>query len=179
MPPLRGVDNHGGLSLMSNVLIGIIGVILFIGLALAGALFLGDRFSSSRTQGEAARYMSEGSQISKAYEMYRINEGAYPTGLKADGSAYDTTETKARLVELKEKGYLKQIPVGSSAANPSDGAWYIDNAKGAALTLIGPDTASKNVCIEARKQSGISDPSSIKACDAADLANNDPCCSIA
>jgi len=32
---------------MSNVLIGIIGVILFIGLALAGALFLGPRFQES------------------------------------------------------------------------------------------------------------------------------------
>jgi hypothetical protein len=163
---------------MSNVLIGIIGVILFIGLALAGALFLGDRFSNSRTQGEAARYMSEGSQISKAYEMYRINEGAYPTGLKSDGTAYDSTQNKARLVELKEKGYLKSIPVGSTSANPSDGAWYIDNDKGAALTLIGADSGSKSVCVEARKQAGISDPSTIKTCDAADLSNNDPCCSI-
>lgn len=163
---------------MSNVLIGIIGVILFIGLALAGALFLGDRFSNSRTQSEAARYMTEGSQISKAYEMFRINEGAYPTGLKTDGTVYDSDETKARLVELKDKGYLKAIPQGSTATNSTGGAWYIDGQRGAALTLIGQDTSSKSICVEARKQAGISDPSNVKTCDAADITNNDPCCSI-
>ena len=162
---------------MSNVLIGIIGVILFIGLALAGALFLGDRFSSSRTQAEAARYMTEGSQISKAYEMYRINEGAYPTGLQDDGTAYAGDSTLAKLQQLKTKGYLKSIPVGTSGGTTKDnGAWYIDDERAAALTLIGNDDSAKKVCTEARRQSGVS--GAIKACDASDITNNDTCCTL-
>ena len=39
---------------MSNVLIGIIGVILFIGLALAGALFLGPRFQAATISSKAS-----------------------------------------------------------------------------------------------------------------------------
>src|SRR3546814_1833209 len=49
--------------------IGIIGVILFIGLALAGALFLGERFLGTKTDSEAARFIAEGAQIANAYEL--------------------------------------------------------------------------------------------------------------
>jgi hypothetical protein len=162
---------------MSNVLIGVIGVIIFIGLALAGALFLGPRFSNSRTQADVARYMSEGSQISKAYDLHRVNEGSYPTGIKADGTVYDEDETKAKLIEMKERGYLKALPIGGSTSG-TVGAWYIDSTKGAALTLIGSDTGSKNVCVEARKQIGFTDPENVLACDSPDLTDKDPCCSV-
>ena len=51
---------------MSNVLIGIIGVILFIGLALAGALFLGPRFTDAKSTSTAAAAIQAVSQISSA-----------------------------------------------------------------------------------------------------------------
>ena len=60
---------------MSNVLIGIIGVILFIGLALAGALFLGPRFQESRNSSGAAAGMQALSQVANAVELYNLNEG--------------------------------------------------------------------------------------------------------
>lgn len=60
---------------MSNVLIGIIGVILFIGLALAGALILGDDFKSASTDSKAARVMSNISQIGAAAGMYTLKTG--------------------------------------------------------------------------------------------------------
>lgn len=60
---------------MSNVLIGIIGVILFIGLSLAGALFLGPRFQESSNSAKAAASMQAVSQLAHAAAMYRIQEG--------------------------------------------------------------------------------------------------------
>jgi hypothetical protein len=162
---------------MSNVLIGIIGVILFIGLALAGALFLGDRFSNTKTQSEAARYMSEGSQISKAYEMFRLNEGTYPDGepSSTDADYTGADADRRKLIQLKRGGYLKSIPVGLTTGTGSgNGAWYVDDAKGAAFSLIGTDAQHQKICTEARKQAGLTD--AIHACTDTTMANNDPCC---
>ena len=156
---------------MSNVLIGVIGVILFIGLALAGALFLGPRFSNSKTDSEAARLMTAGSQISKAYELYRLQEGVYPDG---DATKYASADASQRkLLQLKDKGYLKAIPDGG-AEGSTVRPWYIDDNKGAALTLIGAGDGSLKICESARKQAGFTD--GIKDCTATDIANNDPCC---
>jgi hypothetical protein len=142
---------------VSNVLIGIIGVVLLIGLALAGALFLGDRFSQADNEAEATRFMQEGSQISQAFELHGLNEGGYPSGNAA-----------AKLQALVDKGYLKSVPVGGESA------WAIDDSKGAALTYIGDTSASANICQAARRKAGFTD--AVKTCDAADLAANDPCC---
>lgn len=61
---------------MSNVLIGIIGVILFIGLALAGALILGDDFRSSSNSAQAAALMSQMKQAADAAEMFKLKTGS-------------------------------------------------------------------------------------------------------
>lgn len=61
---------------MSNVLIGIIGVILFIGLALAGALFLGPRFQESRNNSRASAVLQSLQQVSNAANLYKTNTGA-------------------------------------------------------------------------------------------------------
>ena len=60
---------------MSNVLIGIIGVILFIGLALAGALILGDDFRSSKHDTKAAAIVQSLQQTSSAVSMYEMKTG--------------------------------------------------------------------------------------------------------
>src|SRR3546814_19495658 len=60
---------------MSNVLIGIIGVILFIGLALAGALFLGPRFQESTNNSRASASVQAVSQIASAATMFEVQEG--------------------------------------------------------------------------------------------------------
>jgi hypothetical protein len=60
---------------MSNVLIGIIGVILFIGLALAGALILGDDFKSASSSSQAAALMAQLKQAADAAEMRRLKLG--------------------------------------------------------------------------------------------------------
>lgn len=60
---------------MSNVLIGIIGVILFIGLALAGALILGSDFMDASSSSKAAAHISQISQIAHAASMYELKTG--------------------------------------------------------------------------------------------------------
>jgi hypothetical protein len=92
---------------MSNVLIGIIGVILFIGLALAGALFLGPRFQESANTSKAAAISSSVAQVAQAVEMYRTQEGM---------DAPSTTTLSAIV-----PGYLKSMPPtgGIGTAN-----WY-------------------------------------------------------
>jgi hypothetical protein len=60
---------------MSNVLIGIIGVILFIGLALAGALILGDDFKSASSSTQAAAAASQLQQVRAAAEMWKLKTG--------------------------------------------------------------------------------------------------------
>lgn len=88
---------------MSNVLIGIIGVILFIGLAMAGALFLGDRFRSSSNDSKGAALVQQLQQASSAASMYAADSGvAVPSGeLSASPLLGD---------------YLKHAPI-----NPSSG----------------------------------------------------------
>lgn len=89
---------------MSNVLIGIIGVILFIGLALAGALFLGPRFQEATNSSKAAAMVQAVSQVAHAAELRNISSGA---PLIASSDAIQT---------LAAEGWLKTVPT-----NPSGG----------------------------------------------------------
>jgi len=85
---------------MSNVIIGIIGVVLFIGLALAGALFLGPRFQESVNSSRASASVQAVSQVSSAANLYQLQEGHAP----------------ALLTDVTSGGYLKEVP-----ANPTGG----------------------------------------------------------
>jgi len=134
---------------MSNVLIGIIGVILFIGLALAGALFLGPRFQEASNNAKAAAVVQSMDQFTKAVNMYQTMEG---TPMPAVGAASVFT--------LANKGYLKSVIV-----SPFNGAVFsINDATGNG----GPDpadhvetnlgdvdnTVAKSVCEAIERQAG-------------------------
>lgn len=92
---------------MTNVLIGIIGVILFIGLALAGAMFLGPRFQQARQNSKAMSLTQMASQIVAAMEIKRNEDG---TPMPARQS----------MTVLSHSSYLKVVPV-----NPylGEGGW--------------------------------------------------------
>lgn len=79
---------------MSNVLIGIIGVILFIGLALAAALFLGPQFQESTNNSRASAAVQAVSQVSNAANMYTVQEG----------------HDAAAVADLTTGQYLKSVP---------------------------------------------------------------------
>lgn len=155
---------------MSNVLIGIIGVILFIGMAIAGVVYFGASFMGAKTDAEAARFISEGAQIAQAYELFAIQEGRYPD---AQGDA-ETSPSDAKIEQLVNTGYLKTIPDGGLRTPGFDNNWYIDEERGAALTFIGDDTSALKVCTAARLRLGFTDAP--KQCAANDIQANDPCC---
>jgi hypothetical protein len=60
---------------LSNVLIGIIGVILFIGLALAGALILGDDFKAASRDSKVTNLIAKMQQMANGLDMYNIKTG--------------------------------------------------------------------------------------------------------
>ncbi len=94
---------------MSNVLIGIIGVILFIGLALAGALFLGPRFQESAVSSSAASVMQMVSQTAQAASLRQVQNGA-------------AQATHGRVAEqLVAEGYLKSVAYNPTAPSGQTG----------------------------------------------------------
>jgi len=95
---------------MSNVLIGIIGVILFIGLALAGALFLGPRFQQATSNSDAAAVMTSIKQAIDAGEMWRVQEGK--TYIPSTDTAF------------LRPGYLKSAPTNVAARGSSSPSAY-------------------------------------------------------
>jgi len=136
---------------MSNVLIGIIGVILFIGLALAGALFLGPRFQDATVDSKAAALVQQVSQVAHARAMYRVQQGQEPTDF-----------SEAGLIP----GYLKARPVNPT--NPdynynvidADGEWAGPSGVGrpgyVVIAGIGGDAAvAAKICASVSRQTGL------------------------
>lgn len=83
---------------MSQMFIGIIGIVVVIGLAIAGAVYFGDQFQQSKTKSRAAAAVAGTSQVAHAARL------AYAT----DGVALSVaTNVTAQLVT---PGYLKSIP---------------------------------------------------------------------
>jgi type II secretory pathway pseudopilin PulG len=133
---------------MSNVLIGIIGVILFIGLALAGALFLGPRFQESTNNSKASAAVQAVSQVSSAVNMYQVQEGKAPTNSAITGP---TTPT-ASYTELVTGQYLKSVPTnpaGTGAISISDGPTA--TSKRVTMPL---STNAQAICEAIHKQTG-------------------------
>ena len=137
---------------MANVLIGIIGVILFIGLALAGALFLGPRFQESSNVSKASTIASGLSQIAYAVAMKQTAEGVTVT----------VEDSSSLLLGLKTQGYLKAVP-----SNPLGGEAGVVNELGQNTATparwvymsIGLSPSSKEVCRSIERNAGASDPS--------------------
>jgi type II secretory pathway pseudopilin PulG len=126
---------------MSNVLIGIIGVILFIGLALAGALFLGPRFQESTNNSRASAAIQAVAQVANAANMYRVQEGKTDYTL-VKGAANTVT------TDLVVAQYLKSVP-----SNPAGGADPSLATTG--FVTIDLVTNGAAVCDAINKQSGV------------------------
>jgi hypothetical protein len=134
---------------MSNVLIGIIGVILFIGLALAGALFLGPRFQEATNNSKAAAVTQALQQVSSATNLYSLN-----TGVPMSTSEHDTLAQT-----LASSGYLKTVVTNplngnpipivlkSGSRNPIGPGEYL-------YTNLGSDATAKAVCISIERTAG-------------------------
>ncbi|MAM84636.1 MAG: hypothetical protein CL472_08220 [Acidobacteria bacterium] len=135
---------------MSNVLIGIIGVILFVGLALAGASYLGKEFGDASAKSQAAAISSVMQQTAHAATMYQAKRGIQLTG--ADGPTI-----VQRLVDSKT---LKEYPRNIvNPGNPPIGANINGNHR-ADLPLrlfymdLGDSEEAREVCRAIERISG-------------------------
>ena len=137
---------------MSNVLIGIIGVILFIGLALAGALFLGPRFQEASNSSKAASVAAALQQTSAATNLYRVEGGrALPSSVA--GNVGDI---------LVAARYMKSTPTngfngGVIAAIDDDGG-HSDRPTTYVYTDLGTDSKARAVCRSIERNAGNSNP---------------------
>lgn len=99
---------------MSNVLIGIIGVILFIGLALAGALILGDDFKTASSASQGAALMSQIKQASDAGMMWKLKTG------RSQIPSQDMSFLVPRFLKTPAVN-----PTSLAVANPTNPFWMI------------------------------------------------------
>lgn len=83
---------------MSQMFIGIIGIVVVIGLAIAGAVYFGDQFQQSRSKSRAAAAVAATSQVANAAQVFLAQEG----GVVA--AASDVT------AQLITPGYLSSLP---------------------------------------------------------------------
>jgi len=134
---------------MSNVLIGIIGVILFIGLALAGALILGDDFRSSSNDSKAASVIQQLSQVANAVTMSNLKTGGRVVSGNVDASS--------PLIPR----FLKTSPINT--VNRARGFAMAEATGGAnggiatiVVTILGNDgdVTAKAVCEAIQRQTG-------------------------
>jgi hypothetical protein len=88
---------HGGND-VSSVLIGIIGVALFIGIAIGGAVFLGPQFERSQDSAVASRVMSNLGEIAVSVSSARM-------GLGVNGGMVLATPEN-----LRDAGFLAAVP---------------------------------------------------------------------
>jgi hypothetical protein len=147
---------------VSNVLLGIIGVIFFIGLALAGASYFGSAITGSKVEASATDYLNQSSQIARAIDQYVSDNGTLPI----DG----TNEPVAILVS---KRYMTKAPPGGRSP------WVMSASAKALLTpAAGTVEEGLKVCVAARKKANIPSPSNVLKCDGSTgaLEKFDPCC---
>ena len=133
---------------MSNVLIGIIGVILFIGLALAGALFLGPRFQQSTNNSKASASVQAVSQVGNAANMANVQNG---TTYQAAATNLDGSATS-----LNGTGFLKSVPTNPTGGGAITLVTTAGAATGDAAYAVMPLTTNgAAICAAIAKQSGM------------------------
>lgn len=163
---------------MSNVLIGVVGIILFFGLLSASAFYYGREFSDRRLEAEALRLVSERGQIEAAVDQFIQENGEIPAG--SGGVSIMQRLTQGR--------YLLGMPPGSGSG------WGLYAPYEAIMTPVAPDEASEKalqLCIIARENANMPSPSNVYRCDGSDHPNRnrfpdgqkykalgpvDPCC---
>jgi hypothetical protein len=135
---------------VSNVIIGIIGVILFIGLALAGASFLGGTLTDGRTQSDVAQIMTSGQQMAVATRLYRVKTGS---------QLPNTLNNPATLISAD---MLKAVP--GNPIVPANTPFTVDQTgsltaqrPGYVLMYLGQGERAYNACIEIEIQAGSTD----------------------
>jgi hypothetical protein len=133
---------------LSNVIIGIIGIILFIGLAVAGAVLLGSDFQTARGSTQAATVSSHLQQFAQAVQVVRLRRGV----------VFPSNTATALGTNLVSYNALSDIPV-----NPLTGGAYVPvNSSGGSdanptafvYTDLGTTARARDVCFAVEEGAG-------------------------
>lgn len=84
---------------MSNVLIAIVGLILFVGLAIAGTMYLGDAWEQTRRESEAVQVLEQMNQVMSAVSLFQTERRV---------ELFGGSDIRSILVA---NGYLKIYPI--------------------------------------------------------------------
>lgn len=142
---------------MSNVIIGIIGVILFIGLAVASATILGTDFMTAAASSKAAAVTSHLQQIAQASQGLKARRGATaPSNAPSFGAA------------LVAQNALKSVPINPMvpsnpylAANAAFGQDGSDAAYVYTTLGVGGDKRARDVCFAIEETAGNANPAAV------------------
>lgn len=147
---------------MSQLVIGILGVVLIIGLGIAATSYFGSSFVKVKSEAKVADYVNQATQLRRAANEYTGNGGALPV----NGSV-DPVST------LMTNKALRSAPTGAKSA------WAL-NPPSKSLMMRADDAGgdATAVCIAARRKANMPDPGNPKKCDGSTgaLAAGDPCC---
>lgn len=135
------------------------------------AWYGGSAFDQGRINADAARLLTEGSQIERAVGLYRAQEGRTP----------DVADSADPLKPLITRRYLADAPSGDI------GRWFVDYTSNMIRADVGAadDSRALMVCHAARKSQRLPNPNMIYRCDGSDyplshplgsLPANEPCC---
>jgi len=140
------------------VLIGIIGVILFIGLALAGALIPGDDFKSASRDAKVTGLLSQMQQVSQGLDMYRLKTGSdFPSYAQINTDPRMIPRfVKAPYVEPEGKGWPvvydfaggRYVILGALSREMCKGVQMHVTGSDVYQTLTDPPTGRANGCFQ-------------------------------
>lgn len=137
---------------MSNVIIGIIGVILFIGLAVAGATILGRDFMTASASTDAATVSSHLQQFAQGVQVLKVRRGVILPG---------TTSSNLGNVLVTNKA-LEEVPVNPVFASPYYGADINGGATTGELrivfTSLGTSRQARDTCYAIEEAAGNANP---------------------
>ncbi len=135
---------------MSNVLIGIIGVIFFIGLALAGASYVGSLVTDGTTQRDSAQIVMSLQQTAGAVKIYNIrNRSWVPNNFTAVDTMISAGIMKARPTNPTLPGSYPLV-VDSTGSLTGNRPTYV-------IMYLGQSEQARDACIEVEIQNGNTD----------------------
>lgn len=135
---------------MSNVIIGIIGVILFIGLAIASATYLGSGVTDAKSTIATASIINSGEQTASAVKVYKIRtKQNMPNGLDTISRLMTANLMKAVPSNPLAVGYTPFTADASGAFGSDRPSWV--------LMSLGQSELSMKACIEIERSLGNAD----------------------
>jgi len=156
---------------VTTIVLVTIGIILAAVSAMMVFWYGGTAFDNGRINADAARLLTEGSQIERAVGLYRAQEGRTP----------DIVNKNDPLAALVDRRYLADRPSGDN------GRWFVDYPSGMIRADVGAvtDTRAVMVCRAARRSQKLFNPAEVYRCDGSDypmphpaggLPAVEPCC---